>query len=279
MGAGIYTKYARQVIAVFLAVIAIAAAACLYFRFRGPLGGVSPIETVNDLYGQEQISFTAERETYPADVETVQVTLRNDTEDTVVMQSPGCPNHWLLETSVDGVWHTLRLSPDCTARTVKWEFPAEEYGTVVMQSPGCPNHWLLETSVDGVWHTLRLSPDCTARTVKWEFPAEEYGPNSSPSGIVMWDGGEQRFLCNLAKYYGTPQEPGRYRIVFPEMEHVTTGALAVEFVVMWDGGEQRFLCNLAKYYGTPQEPGRYRIVFPEMEHVTTGALAVEFELR
>lgn len=182
MGAGIYTKYARQVIAVFLAVIAIAAAACLYFRFRGPLGGVSPIETVNDLYGQEQISFTAERETYPADVETVQVTLRNDTEDTVVMQSPGCPNHWLLE-----------------------------------------------TSVDGVWHTLRLSPDCTARTVKWEFPAEEYGPNSGPSGIVMWDGGEQRFLCNLAKYYGTPQEPGRYRIVFPEMEHVTTGALAVEF--------------------------------------------------
>ena len=182
MGPGIFTRYAKGVIGAILAVFAAFAAAALYFQLRGPVGGVSPYTEVNDFFERERISFTIEREVYPTDVAAVQVTLRNDTEDTVVAPAPGCRDEWLLETRVDGAWHRMRLSP------------------------GCPED-----------------------RVKWEFPPEEYGPKSGPSGIVKWNGGEQRYLCNIEKYYGTPQEPGLYRIVFPEMEHRDEAALAVEF--------------------------------------------------
>ncbi len=184
MGPGILTRYSKQVFGGLLAVLLVAAAGMLYVRFRGPVGGVSPYGTVNDLFDQESISFTIEHDTYPADVETVQVTIRNDAEDTVVGPAPYCPDEWLLEKQVDGVWHRMRLSP-LTAK----------------------------------------------QHVKWEFPPEEYGPNSGPSGIVNWNGGEQRYLCGIAKYYKTPLEAGTYRIVFPQMEHVNTGALAAEFEV------------------------------------------------
>ena len=182
MGPGIFTRYSKQVIGGILTVFAAFAAVTLYFRLRGPVGGVSPYTEVNDFFEQERISFTIEQEVYSTDVVTVQVTLRNDTDDTVVAPAPGCRDEWLLETRVDGAWHRMRLSP------------------------GCPEN-----------------------RVKWDFPPEEYGPNSGPSGIVKWNGGEQRYLCNIKKYYGTPQEPGLYRIVFPEMEHRDEAALAVEF--------------------------------------------------
>ena len=185
MGPGILTRYSKQVLGGILAVFAIMAAAGLYFRFRGPVGGVSPYEMVNDLFEQELISFTIEHDTYPADVEVVQVTLRNDAEDTVVGPALYCLDEWLLEKQVDGVWHRMRLSPLTT----------EKY-------------------------------------VKWDFPPEEYGPNSGPSGIVNWNGGEQRYLCSIVKYYKTPLEAGTYRIVFPQMEHRNTAALAVEFEVI-----------------------------------------------
>ena len=167
-----------------LAVFAIIAAVLLYFRFRSSMGGVSPYEAVNDLFEQELISFTIERDTYPADVETIQVTICNDAEDTVV-------------------------------------------GPALY----CLDEWLLEKQVGGVWHKMRLSPLTTEKHVKWDFPPEEYGPNSGPSGIVNWNGGEQRYLCSIAKYYKTPLEAGTYRIVFPEMEHRNIAALAVEFEV------------------------------------------------
>ena len=93
------------------------------------------------------------------------------------------------------------------------------------------NEWLLETRVDGAWHSMRLKPDTSEKNLKWEFPAEEYGPNSGPSGIVNWNGVEQRYLCNVARYYRTPLEPGLYRIVFPDMEHRNVAALAVEFYI------------------------------------------------
>ena len=185
MGPGILTKYARQVLGGVLALLALAAAAGLYLRFRGPVGGVSPYETVNDLYEGEFITFRTERAAYPADVETIQLTIRNDAEDTVVGPARPCPDEWLLEVQVDGVWRSLRLSP----------LTAEDH-------------------------------------VKWDFPPEEYGPNSGPSGIVKWGGGEQRYLCRIAAYYQTPLEPGRYRIVFPRMEHRNEGALAAEFEVV-----------------------------------------------
>ena len=182
MGPGIFTKYSKQVIGGLIAFFLLIAAGLLYYRFRSPIGGVSPYKTVNDFFEQELISFTIEQEIYPTDVRVVQVTLRNNTSDTVVAPAPGCRNEWLLE-----------------------------------------------TRVDGAWHSMRLSPDCAADSVEWEFPAEEYGPNSGPSGIVSWNGGEQTYLCNIAQYYGTPQEPGLYRIVFPEMEHRDAAAMAVEF--------------------------------------------------
>ena len=184
MGPGIFTKYSKQVLGGFLALFVLSAIVVLYIRFRSPIGGESPYTEVNDFFEQEKISFTVTEKVHSTDVMVVEVVLRNDTEDTVVAPAPGCRNEWLLE-----------------------------------------------TRVDGAWHSMRLSPACTEDRVKWEFPPEEYGPNSGPSGIVNWNGGEQRYLCNIAKYYGTPQEQGLYRIVFPEMEHQDEAVLAVEFYI------------------------------------------------
>ena len=60
MGPGILTRYSKQVLGGILAVFAIMAAVLLYFRFRSPVGGVSPHEMVNDLYEWEYMTFTAE---------------------------------------------------------------------------------------------------------------------------------------------------------------------------------------------------------------------------
>jgi len=177
-------RYSKQVLGGLLVVLLLVAAGELYLRFRSPVGGVSPYETVNDLFEQELISFTVEHDTYPADVEVVQATIRNDAEDTVVGPALYCPDEWLLEKQVDGVWHSMHRS----------HLTARQY-------------------------------------VKWDFPPEEYGPNSGPSGIVNWNGGEQRYLCGIAKYYKTPLGAGTYRIVFPQMEHRNVAALAAEFEV------------------------------------------------
>ena len=184
MGPGIFTKYSKQVIGGLLVLFVAIAAAFLYFQFRGPVVGVSPYENVNDFFEQEKILFTIESDAYPADVEVIQVTLRNDTDNTVVAPS-------------------LRQADE----------------------------WLLETKIDGVWRSMRLDPKAAKEKVRWDFPAEECGANSRPSGIVNWNGGEQRYLCRIAEYYRTPLGSGTYRILFPEMEHRDTTALAVEFEV------------------------------------------------
>ena len=184
MGPGIFTKYSKQVIGGILAFFLLIAAVGLYFWFRGPIGRETLYTEVNDFFDHDLISFTIEQEIYPIDVEVIQVTIRNDTENTVVAPALYCPDEWLLE-----------------------------------------------TRVDGAWHSMRLRPDISEKHLKWEFPAEEYGANSGPSGIVDWNGGEQRYLCNVARYYRTPLEPGLYRIVFPNMEHRNVAALAVEFRV------------------------------------------------
>jgi hypothetical protein len=184
MGPGIFTKYSKQVIGGILVCFLLIAAVGLYFWFRGPIGRETLYTEVNDFFDHDLISFTIEQEIYPIDVEVIQVTIRNDTEDTVVAPALYCPDEWLLE-----------------------------------------------TRVDGAWHSMRLRPDISEKHLKWEFPAEEYGANSGPSGIVDWNGGEQRYLCNIARYYRIPLEPGLYRIVFPNMEHRNVAALAVEFRV------------------------------------------------
>lgn len=60
-----------------------------------------------------------------------------------------------------------------------------------------PDQWLPERQIDGVWRGLRRGGKAMEEYVKWDFPAEEYGPSSGPSGVVRWDGGEQRFLCRV----------------------------------------------------------------------------------
>lgn len=181
MGPGILTRYSKQVLGTAVVLLLIFAETVLYFQFRSPVGDVSPYETVNDFFEQEKIHFTIQQPVYSADVEMIRVTLRNDTEDTVVAPNPGQQTEWLLEIYSNGAWHTMR--------------------------------------------TIKQDP------IRWEFPEEEYGPNSGPSGVVTWNGGEQTYLCNLARYYKLPLEAGRYRIVFPEMEHRDIANLAVEFEV------------------------------------------------
>ena len=118
--------------------------------------------------------------------------------------------------------------PDKT-RVGWWKNGYPEYFAKVLNAA----FWIgVEVQVDGVWRSLRLSPLTAEDHVKWDFPPEEYGPNSGPSGIVKWGGGEQRYLCRIAAYYQTPLEPGRYRIVFPQMEHQNVAALAAEFEVV-----------------------------------------------
>ena len=99
--------------------------------------------------------------------------------------------------------------------------------TVVAQESREKNQWVLETRVDDNWHTVRTAEDY----IRWAFPPEEYGPNSGPSGIVNWNGGEQWFWCDLGAYYKMPMEPGLYRIVFPGMKHTNHTNLAVEFYI------------------------------------------------
>lgn len=171
MGPGIFTKYSKPAIGGLATVLLCIAALALYYQLRGPVGGVSPYETVNDLYEQELLSMTTDRESYPADVSSITVTLRNDASDYILIQDEPHTDEWVLEREVEGVWHSLR-----TRRN---------------------------------------------ETVRW------FGFN----GGVYWNGGEETYICDISNYYETPLEAGTYRIVFPNMTHMITGHLAVEFTV------------------------------------------------
>ena len=86
-------------------------AVLLYFRLRGFVGGVSPYGTVNDLYEWEVMTFTAEREVYPTDVDTVRLYFQNDASDGVVCLSAGGRTFWYeLELWQDDAWHQLRAN-------------------------------------------------------------------------------------------------------------------------------------------------------------------------
>ena len=171
MGPGIFTKYAKPVIGGLAAVLLCIAALALYYRLRGPVGGVSPYETVNDLYEEELLSMTTDRESYPEDVSSITVTLRNDASDYILIQDEPHTDEWVLEREVEGVWRSLRTKNGETVRYFGF------------------------------------------------------------SGGVDWNGGEETYICDISHYYETPLEEGTYRIVFPNMTHMTTGHLAVEFTV------------------------------------------------
>ena len=109
MGPGILTRYSKQVLGSFLVVFAILAAVMLYFRFRGPIGGVSPHETVNDLYEWTYMTFEAEPDEYSADdVDIVHLYFRNDAPDGIVWLSSQVSFAYELEYLKAGVWHQMR---------------------------------------------------------------------------------------------------------------------------------------------------------------------------
>lgn len=107
MGSGILVRYSKQVLGGLLAVFVIAAA-LLYAWFRSPIGGVSPHETVNDLYDWEYMTFTAEADRYSANVDTIRLSFRNDAPDGVVCLSSRAPTFaYELEYRKDGVWRQM----------------------------------------------------------------------------------------------------------------------------------------------------------------------------
>ena len=78
-------------------------------------------------------------------------------------------------------------------------------------------------------HSLRT----LRKALQWSWPPEDCGPDSRPSGIVTWGGGEQTYLCGVAAYYKTPLAAGRYRVVFPNMTHMNVRSdLTMEFEVV-----------------------------------------------
>lgn len=117
MGPGIFTRYSRQVIGGLLAAFACIAALAIYYHLRGNIGGISPHETVNDLYEQELLSMTTDRMSYPAEVSVVEVTLRNDASDYILIQDEPHTDEWVLEREVEGVWRSLRTKGN---ETVHW---------------------------------------------------------------------------------------------------------------------------------------------------------------
>ncbi len=109
MGPGILTRYSKQVLGGILAVFAIIASELLYFRFRSPVGGVSPHETVNDLYEWESMTFQAEQDEYSTDVDTIRLYFSNDAPDGVVwLSSRQSTFAYELEYLKNGVWHQMR---------------------------------------------------------------------------------------------------------------------------------------------------------------------------
>ena len=89
---------------------------------------------------------------------------------------------------------------------------------ILIQDEPHTDNWVLERKVEGQWRSLRTK---NGQTVRW------FGFN----GGVSWNGGEETYLCGISNYYRTPLEAGTYRIVLPNMMHMTTGHLAVEFTV------------------------------------------------
>lgn len=109
MGPGIFTTHWKKVLGGCIALLAAILAVILYYEFRSPIGGVSPHETVNDLYEWEFMTFRASQETYSADTESIELYFRNDAPDGVVwLASVGPSFAYELEILQNGEWHQMR---------------------------------------------------------------------------------------------------------------------------------------------------------------------------
>ena len=120
----ISVKGSRGLLLALCALAVCVLTAGLYFTTRGQTAGPTPYETVNQLWEQEKLSFSAERSVYPASVDTVALTLHNGGSDYVVAPEGAHLTDWVLEVEQDDGWHTLRT----IKKHPKWSFPAEDYG-------------------------------------------------------------------------------------------------------------------------------------------------------
>lgn len=95
-------------------------------------------------------------------------------------------------------------------------------------------NWFLEKKINGIWRTQRTV--YKNDTPMWSLSPRNGDLNSlGPSGVIQWGGEEDSFTFNIEWFYGSPMEPGSYRIVIPscEMSYDRIGGhdLAVEFEV------------------------------------------------
>ena len=140
MGPGIFTKYSKQVIGGLVAFFLLLAAIPCYYWYRDPVGGESPyqdsqfLEDLADdsLHGYDwehkKISLATAESVYSANTATVEVILRNSTDHVLLAPSLSLRDEWVLETRVDGAWHSMYTRPDTRAKHPRWEEPTVENG-------------------------------------------------------------------------------------------------------------------------------------------------------
>ena len=118
MGPGIFTKYSKEVLSVILTIFFLIAGVITFLEHRSSVGGESPYGAVNQLFEWEYMTFTTEQETYPADVEKIRLTFRNDAPDgVVVLSAAGTHFGYELEILQDGRWHQMRPQ----SKICRWE--------------------------------------------------------------------------------------------------------------------------------------------------------------
>ena len=121
MGPGILTRYSKQVLGSFLALFVLVAAVVLYLRFRSPVGGESPYDNIFD-QGKYGIEITADEVMYTGQTAPVTVTVRNTAESGWIVPENYRTLEWVLETRVDGAWHSMRTME----KRIRWDFPKED---------------------------------------------------------------------------------------------------------------------------------------------------------
>lgn len=136
MGPGIFTKYSKQVLGGCVLLILLIAAVQGYLHLRGPVAGLSPYETVNDLPNWEVMTFTAAQETYPVDAERIELMFRNDAADGVVwLSESGSIFGYVLEIRREDGWHTLRSRTEKPQWDGKTDIVDWNGGEVVLSCP------------------------------------------------------------------------------------------------------------------------------------------------
>ena len=118
MGPGIFTKYSKEVLSVILVIFFAIAGVVTIAENRSPVGGMSPYDTVNDMYEWEHMTFAPEHAVYPGDTENIRFYFRNDAPDgVVVLSAEGTHFGYELEIWKDGAWHRMRTYQ----KHIRWE--------------------------------------------------------------------------------------------------------------------------------------------------------------